>query len=177
MSKKIDLNNGQQEVMDALLAGYNVFLTGSAGTGKSVVIREFTKKAQSMGKNVVVVAPTGIAALNVDGATIHRTFNVPLHPLVNEPSKLPNEILVNCDTLIIEEISMCRIDLFDYIARMVFVADKARVSSGENQIQLVVVGDFFQLPPVMKQDEKAVSEKHYGRDIRKAYAFMSDYWC
>lgn len=177
MSKKIDLNNGQQEVMDALLAGYNVFLTGSAGTGKSVVIREFTKKAQSMGKNVVVVAPTGIAALNVDGATIHRTFNVPLHPLVNEPSKLPNEILVNCDTLIIEEISMCRIDLFDYIARMVFVADKARVSSGENQIQLVVVGDFFQLPPVMKQDEKAVLEKHYGRDIRKAYAFMSDYWC
>ena len=95
MSKKIDLNNGQQEVMDALLAGYNVFLTGSAGTGKSVVIREFTKKAQSMGKNVVVVAPTGIAALNVDGATIHMTFNVPLHPIVNEPSKLPNDISID----------------------------------------------------------------------------------
>ena len=174
--KEIILNDGQKEVMDALLNGDNVFLTGSAGTGKSVVIREFTNEMNRRRKNVVVVAPTGIAAQNVDGATIHRTFNIPLHPLVNDPPKTPNEILINCDTLIIEEISMCRIDLFDYISKLINTANMVRTGCGEEPIQVVVVGDFFQLPPVMKQDEKAVLNRHYGEDVRKAYAFQSEWW-
>ena len=174
--ENITLNNGQQDVMDALMRGDNVFLTGSAGTGKSVVIREFTQRSRSLGKNVLVVAPTGIAALNVNGATIHRTLNVPLHPLVNDPPKVANELLVNCDTLIIEEISMCRMDLFDYMIKMVNNANNIRLACGDNNVQVVVVGDFFQLPPVLKPNEKAVLDKHYGYDIRKGYAFQSEWW-
>lgn len=175
--EQIVLNQGQQNVMNALLNGYNVFLTGSAGTGKSVVIREFTKESKAQNKNVLVVAPTGIAALNVNGATIHRTFNVPLHPLVSNPPKSrSDDVLVNSDILIIEEISMCRMDLFDYMCKMVNDANKLRESCGDDPIQLVVVGDFFQLPPVMRPTERDVLVKHYGRDIRKGYAFQSEWW-
>lgn len=64
----------QQQAFDVLMTGKNVFLSGEAGTGKSTVLNKFRKEVSKLGKKVVVVAPTGIAAINVSGSTIHRTF-------------------------------------------------------------------------------------------------------
>jgi len=73
----MNLSKSQQIFMDAIMQGKNIFLTGKAGTGKSTVTKRAIKELQKKGKNVLVVAPTGIAANNVGGATMHSTFSLP----------------------------------------------------------------------------------------------------
>ena len=169
------LTQSQERAYNAIMSGYNVFLTGHAGTGKSYLLRKVIDDLANAKKNAVVTAPTGIAALNVGGTTIHRLFS--LNPDIYS-DRLPRvpPVLKKTDALFIDEISMCRIDLFDYVGRV--------LKKMGRPIQVVVVGDFCQLPPVMPwkgsssvyYDEKDILDRHFGFDIGGGYAFLSPQW-
>lgn len=160
-----------------LMQGYNAFVTGDAGTGKSYVIKKFIDDSRALDKNVMVVAPTGVAALNVGGATIHRTFRVPIGVVTKriEEIRVPRELL-HTDIIIMDEVSMCRIDLFDYVCMTIGKANITRKDRGQKPIQFVVVGDFFQLPPVITENDKIALLEHYKIDINRGYAFQSPFW-
>jgi ATP-dependent DNA helicase PIF1 len=140
----------------ALLAeGEHLFLTGKAGTGKSTLIRRFMAETE---RNVVVVAPTGIAALNVDGYTIHRLFGFRTTTTLDDvrgggyrPGRF-TKTLASLDTLIIDEASMVRADVFDMLAAALerFGPEPGKPFGG---VQIVLVGDLYQLPPVVTDGE------------------------
>lgn len=176
------LTEGQQKAFDLIGSGQNVYLSGLGGTGKSFVLKKIIDRARSEEKNVIVCAPTGIAALNVGGSTIHRvlgirpgrTLQAKADPFIKDDSPL-----LACDLMIVDEISMCRVDLFDYLTAALQKAAKLRKKSGRPPCQMMVVGDFCQLPPVIQREEKPVLDKKYGFDIGGGYAFMGsgwDYW-
>src|ERR1700710_2609973 len=107
-----------RQALELLAGGRHVFLTGKAGTGKSTLIRRFMS---STDRNVVVVAPTGIAALNVDGYTTHRLFSFRATTTLDDvrtgdyrPMRFVKTLAV-LDTLIVDEASMVRADLFDML--------------------------------------------------------------
>ena len=160
-----------------LMQGHNAFVTGDAGTGKSHLIRKFIDDSRDIGKNVMIVAPTGVAALNVGGATIHRTLRVPIGVVTKklDEIRVPRELL-HTDILIMDEVSMCRIDLFDFVCMNIGKANIIRKERDKNPIQFVVVGDFFQLPPVITENDKLVLLEHYKVDIQRGYAFQSPFW-
>lgn len=164
----------QESGLATLLSGANVFLTGNAGTGKSWLLNQFIEKQRDANKQLMIVAPTGIAAINIDGATIHRTFKAPIGPLVSKPKSCAKELL-SADTLICDEISMCRIDLFDYMMYQVVAANRERRKRGQADLQVVVCGDFFQLSPVITDRDREVLQKVYT-NLGKGYAFQSEYW-
>lgn len=164
-----NFTKSQEKAFKILCDGKNVFLTGKAGSGKSYVINKFIEKCEKEKKNILVTAPTGIAAINVGGVTIHRTFHVPLKPLTPyEPITVP-ETVKKADIIIIDEISMCRIDVFNYIARII-----AQVRF-DKPLQLIVVGDFFQLPPVITEKEKAFFKEFYP-ESSAGYCFQNELW-
>lgn len=165
----MQLTEHQQKAYDAMMSGKNVFLTGEAGTGKSFVISAFLKANKK--KNILVTAPTGIAAINIHGSTLHRVFGAPTHPIIsNVIKKVPDEVKV-ADVIIIDEISMCRVDLFDFVARNIRKAEEEE----NKRIQLIVIGDFFQLPPVTKKEDKELLKVIYPTS-KQFFAFESDYW-
>ena len=159
------LTKSQKEAMDLLLKGQNVFLTGEAGTGKSFLLNQFVTKVKD--KNVLLTAPTGIAALNINGATLHRTFHLAdIVGLAKEPTENSiSDVVKKADILIIDEISMCRLDVFEKVLKSILKADR--------KVQIVLVGDFLQLPPVLVDKEKEVYESFHGKKI---FAFESDLW-
>lgn len=162
----------QKSAFSALMAGRNVFLTGEAGTGKSYVLNAFLESCEEGGRKVLAMAPTGIAALNLKNATtIHRSLSIPigfLDPF--EDLGKPRSVLKEAEIIVIDEISMCRIDLFERVARMILAAKRATGSK-----QIVLVGDFFQLPPVVtRNDEEALLSYWPGND--EGYCFKSAYW-
>ena len=159
----------QKKAFELMMAGENVFLSGEAGTGKSYVINEFLK--EKTGKNILVTAPTGIAAINVNGITLHRAFKAPTEVIV-ETSKVIPKSVAEADIIIIDEISMCRIDLFDYVAKIILNAQKKT----RKNIQVIVVGDFFQLPPVILPKEKEILDNYYGFDVGEGFAFLGTEW-
>ncbi|MGW4091708.1 AAA family ATPase [Nocardia sp. NPDC004750] len=155
------------EFKDALYRldrGENLFLTGRAGTGKSTLIRRFLATTR---RNVVVAAPTGIAALNVEGYTIHRLFGF-LPTTTPEDVRLGRyspgrftPILRKLDTLIIDEASMVRADWFDCLtSALERFGPRPGIRFGG--VQLVLVGDLFQLPPVVKEVEKDYFAARYA---------------
>lgn len=145
----------------------HIFLTGDAGTGKSFLIQMFINKAKMNNKSVLVTAPTGIAAINIKGATLHSTFKIPLKPIIESDLKHIHknnfQLLQKTDILIIDEISMVRADVFSYVMRL--------VEQNNPNLKIILVGDFFQLPPVVKKEELDV----LGEDFIP-YAFCSPYW-
>jgi ATP-dependent DNA helicase PIF1 len=157
----------------ALLGGgEHVFLTGKAGTGKSTLIRHFIAETD---RNVVVVAPTGIAALNVDGFTIHRLFGFNTTTSLDDvrtgryyPGRFA-KTLASLDTLIIDEASMVRADLFDQVAAALerFGPEPGTPFGG---VQIVLVGDLYQLPPVVHEAEAAYLNARY----ETPYFFSAD---
>lgn len=178
------LTKGQRRALLHIKRGKNVFLSGGAGTGKSMVIQLAIDELQSLGKSVLVCAPTGIAALNVGGITIHRAFGFPAGICITdggEKNNRPMSIMTRttalvrgADTIIIDEISMVRMDLFDAV-----IASLTKIERKSNKkIQLVVVGDFYQLPPVLKNrtGEKLRLQEYYKKSIRSGYAFEGLYW-
>lgn len=136
----------------------NFFLNGKPGVGKSVLIRALTTFGQ---KSWYVAAPTGLAALNAGGRTLHSLFGIPVSDGIIDPTfnnfttnktTLAN-LKYNLRYLLIDEISMVRADQFDYVDRLLrFVKNKPDLAFGG--VQVVVVGDFFQLPPIVRSQEK-----------------------
>lgn len=135
---KISLSKDQYKAYQQLLSGNNVFLTGGAGTGKSFVLQLFINEMEKQNKNVIVCAPTGIAAINIQGVTIHRCFQVSPEPQVVKHIKKVPQVVKESDIIVIDEISMCRIDLFDFVVRTIMKAEENSLS----RKQIVVVGDF-----------------------------------
>ncbi len=180
---RIQLNSGQRKAVDSIRSGANVFLTGEGGTGKSVAIGEAVNLLRRDGRETILCAPTGIAARNIGGATIHSVFRFDLGPKVADSLEdvQPSKVVHEADTIIIDEIGMVRRDLMDAIARVVELENEARASDPEGgrlQLQLVVVGDFSQLPPVVTDKDKAALVAHYGQRSATTgfYAFEADGW-
>lgn len=152
----------------------NFFITGKAGTGKSFLLRLFTKGTT---KRVLRVAPTGIAALNIDGATIHKTFgyfnleHLNIEELNSKNLRLSpgtHAVLKNVHTVIVDEISMVRADVFDKIDKILKIVNKNEEPFGGKQ--MVVFGDLFQLPPIATKEETEYLMDQYGG----VYFFNSD---
>lgn len=173
------LNEEQQEIFDLLKTGQSMFITGSAGTGKSEVIKRYAKYAKEHNKNVVVTAPTGIAAINIEGATFHSTFKYPAKPIVKSDPEY-RDIRVRyaktwdyADIIIIDEISMLRVDVFDLFCMQLNDIQKRQ----NRNIQLIMLGDFFQLAPVITKLQKNVLLYQYPKiEETKGYAFTSEFW-
>lgn len=172
-SDNIDLDNKEfQDVWKLLrFTNQSIFLTGRAGTGKSTFLRYITRNIK---KNYVVLAPTGIAAVNVGGQTIHSFFRLPLKPVLpddpdfavsrlRERMKYPRplkKLLEKLDLIIIDEISMVRADTIDLIDRILRVfCHNMRVPFGGKQ--LLLVGDIYQLEPVVESQMKAIMRRFY----------------
>lgn len=178
---ELKMNAGQQAAVDAILDGRNVFLTGEGGTGKSVALRKAVNTLRHRGRKTVICAPTGIAAQLIGGATIHSAFRFDTVPKVaSELDKLePSKVISEADTVVIDEIGMVRRDLMDAIA-IVVKKENARRKAGDSRgdLQIVVVGDFSQLPPVVTNKDRPALVAHYGEDCAHSgfYAFESDGW-
>lgn len=169
----IDTNN--PEFQNALrLIQYtrqSVFLTGKAGTGKSTFLKHVCKVTK---KKYVVLAPTGIAAINAGGSTLHSFFKLPFHPLLpDDPnfqgkklhdtlkySSNHRKLIQNIELVIIDEISMVRADIIDFIDKVLRIYSRnMREPFGGKQVLLV--GDIFQLEPVVKADEREIISRFY----------------
>jgi len=162
-SKGITLTEEFKEALELLHAGRNVFLTGKAGTGKSTLINLYLGQTD---RKVVTVAPTGIAALNVDGMTIHRLFSFGTGVTIDRVRSsryVPTfaGVLEKLDTLIIDEVSMVRADLFDCIVAAL-ERFGPRPGTPFGGVQLVLVGDLYQLPPVVAESEETWVKDNFG---------------
>lgn len=147
--------------------GKNLFITGRAGTGKSTLLQLFRNTTK---KKTVVLAPTGIAALNVKGQTIHSFFGFPPKPL--EPHEIKKRrkrsLYKKMELLIIDEISMVRADLLDNIDR--FLRMNREVPLPFGGVQVVFFGDLFQLPPVVASEVEALK---FQFEYESPYFFSS----
>ncbi|MGF3055993.1 AAA family ATPase [Microbacterium sp. YY-01] len=164
VTPSIEITPEFAHTLELLHSGSNIFLTGKAGTGKSTLIRHFVS---TTARNTVTVAPTGIAALNVNGYTIHRLFSFWAGSNEDEirngeyyPRRFA-KVLRELDTLIIDEVSMVRADLFDTLAAALerFGPKPGTPFGG---VQLVLVGDLYQLPPVVTEREATYISETYG---------------
>lgn len=162
-----DQNNAEQ--MSALQCleqtSMSLFLTGSAGTGKSYFLQHYCEVTH---KKFVKLAPTGLAALNIRGQTIHSFFRLPLAPLTdaNHTSAITRryrkdkrELIRQLDLIIIDEISMVRCDLLDAMDRILRSVRHSKVPFGG--VQLLMVGDPFQLPPVTTAADQEEMQRAY----------------
>ena len=166
----------------------NIFLTGKAGTGKTTLLKEILKETE---KNYLVTAPTGVAAINAGGITLHSLLFLPLKTFL--PIKFSNhradlfcdraqlvkhqkfnrdklDLLLELELLIIDEISMVRADVFDAIDHT--LRRVRRNSAPFGGVQLLVIGDLFQLSPVVKQDVEYILREFY----KSPYFFDSQVW-
>lgn len=170
-----NFTRAQELSYNIMMSGENVVLTGDAGAGKSYTLEKVIEDKRKNNKSVIVVAPTGVAALHVGGSTAHRTFKIPFNPII-EPPKFISNVLSGVDTVIIEEVGMCRFDAFNFIAYQILATNNKRANLLLDPVQLIVSGDFFQLPPVMTNEDKGILEAHYGCQIPAGYAFLSALW-
>ena len=144
--------------------GKSIFLTGKAGTGKTTFLKTVVEKSA---KRAVVVAPTGIAALNAGGVTIHSFFQLPLSPFVPDAkmksrfdfSKEKRKIVASMDLLIIDEISMVRSDLLDAIDSVLRRFRNHFLPFGG--VQLLMIGDLAQLTPVVTPEDETILKNYY----------------
>ena len=153
--------------------GVSVFLTGKAGTGKTTFLKEIVRQTS---KRFAVVAPTGVAAINAGGVTIHSFFQLPLCPYLPDVKELVTEyqmpermrslrkervkILRTLDLLIIDEISMVRADILDAIDDI--LKRYRRNDRPFGGVQLLMIGDIQQLPPVVRESERPFMEQVYS---------------
>lgn len=150
--------------------GTSVFLTGKAGTGKTTFLCELRRRSP---KRMIVLAPTGVAAINAGGVTIHSFFQLPFGPYIagatetvksenrftNKFSREKINIIRSMDLLVIDEISMVRADLLDAVSDVLCrYKDRTRPFGG---VQLLMIGDLQQLAPVIKEEEWGLLKEHY----------------
>lgn len=161
----------QQIAYDAIMSNQNVCITGSGGVGKSYIIQQIREQIED---ETLFVAPTGIAAVNIGGATIHKTFGLNTGiqfstPSINDKIKdvLANEKLKR---LVIDEISMVRADTFSVIDKILKSVRKNKAPFGG--LQVVVIGDFYQLPPILTSKEKVPFSTKYD----SIFCFSTPAW-
>lgn len=148
----------QKEALAIMESGVCTLLTGAAGTGKTYVLRQFITRAQKQGKTVAVTATTGLAATHLNGTTIHSWSGIgiadEIHPkMVSKMSKSRADQLEKADILVIDEISMLhdyRLDMINEILQKVRGKDEPF-----GGMQVVLCGDFYQLPPVTRAEDRA----------------------
>lgn len=164
----------QEEVLTRLLTTKdNLFITGGAGTGKTFILAKWLMMANR--SRIAITAPTGVAALNMGGITLHRAFSIPFsiadtehHPVkvARFLKQTKRQFLAKMDVLLIDEISMARSDILDFISTMLKEIRKSDAPFGG--VRLIAVGDPFQLPPVVPQHEK--------ERVSKPWFFQSEAW-
>ena len=171
---RIDLENPelQQALQIIQFTRRSLFLTGKAGTGKSTFLRYIAAHTK---KKHVILAPTGIAAINAGGSTLHSFFKLPFHPLLPNdvqfsPRNIRKVLRYNSDKIkvireleliIIDEISMVRADIIDFIDKVLRVySHNMREPFGGKQ--LLLVGDIYQLEPVVKEDDRQLLLPFYN---------------
>ena len=161
---------------------HSLFLTGKAGTGKSTFLRYIAKNTK---KKTVILAPTGIAAINAGGVTLHSFFHLPFHPLLPTDMRYDSrhirdtlkygsdriKLLKEIELIIIDEISMVRADIIDFIDKVlrIYCRNRREPFGGK---QLLLVGDTFQLEPVIKDDERQLLQPFYT----SIYFFNARVW-
>lgn len=148
----------EKQIQKALDGKRNLFITGSAGTGKTYLLRHFIEEHP----NTLVCAPTGTAAENIGGTTIHRAFGVPVPAYdgnIRDVSPSTLKTIAAADTIIVDEISMCRNDVFAFMVKVLHKAERMKGA----KIRMIVSGDFFQLPPVVQKREEKFFRK-FGLD-------------
>lgn len=159
------LTEKQQAFLDAAMLGQSLYLTGKAGTGKSYIIKKAIEDLQRAGKKVIALAPTGIAANNIGGQTIHsmfslRPFGVLDFDACNFVKSNKRQILDMADTIIIDEISMLRPDVLDAMHWTL----RKNGCDGLATKQIIFVGDIKQLPPVLDDNMRSVLYQTYDGD-------------
>ena len=180
---ELDLDN--KEWQDALqivdFTRRSLFLTGKAGTGKSTFLRYVVQHTK---KKCVVLAPTGIAAINAGGSTLHSFFKLPFHPLLPNDTRYDRrhiketlkytsaqrKLLREVELIIIDEISMVRADIIDFIDKVLRIYTRNYEPFGGKQ--LLLVGDIYQLEPVLKEDDRQLLRPFY----QSAYFFNAKVW-
>jgi ATP-dependent DNA helicase PIF1 len=159
-TEEIDINPDFKACLHEMERTDNcLFITGKAGTGKSTLLRYWRKHTR---KKAVVLAPTGIAALNIGGQTIHSFFGFPPRPLKKEEIKVRRnrKMFQALDAIVIDEISMVRADMLEQIDYFLRVNTNIRKPFGG--IQMIFFGDLFQLPPVIaSREEKMLFQQNY----------------
>ena len=181
--QKLDLDN--KEWQDALqivdFTRRSLFLTGKAGTGKSTFLRYVVANSK---KKSVVLAPTGIAAINAGGQTLHSFFKLPFHPLLPNDTRYDRrhiketlkytsaqrKLLRELELIIIDEISMVRADIIDFIDKVLRIYTRNYEPFGGKQ--LLLVGDVYQLEPVLKEEDRLLLRPFY----QSAYFFNAKVW-
>ncbi len=159
---KLEISNKFKELFKEIeKTKEHYFITGSAGTGKSTLIRYIRKNTK---KRVAVVAPTGLAALNVSGSTIHKFFHFSIHVQKEnlQPTRISmqKKLLNTLQMLIVDEVSMLRADLLDCMDYCLRInRNKKDIPFGG--VQILFIGDLFQLPPVITNKEKSEFYKKY----------------
>ena len=181
--QQLDLDN--KEWQDALqIINYtrrSLFLTGKAGTGKSTFLRYVSKNTK---KKHVILAPTGIAAINAGGSTLHSFFKLPFHPLLLNDTQYDwrnlkktlkytgaqRKLIREVELIIIDEISMVRADIIDFIDKVLRAYTRNPEPFGGKQ--LLLVGDIYQLEPVLKDEDRQLLQPFYP----SPYFFNAKVW-
>lgn len=165
-SHGIEINDQFAKALELMNGGEkNLFVTGRAGTGKSTLLTYFRETTK---RQVVVLAPTGVAAVNVKGQTIHSFFGFKPDITVEKARRVAKKVLSlneagvyqKIETLVIDEISMVRADVFDCVDAFLRIARK-RGGAAFGGARLVMIGDLYQLPPVVPSRERDIFSHHY----------------
>lgn len=153
-----------RDAIETLMSGRNAYICGKGGTGKSLVSKIFIKKMESSGKKVLVAAPSGLAAFSIGGSTIHSILKMNANKVYQKgekPSEKSVAVLKDADCLLVDECGMLRIDHFSYLTSCIKLVEKRY----GKRVQLVIVGDFLQLPPVVTSKEREGLERAYGKKM------------
>lgn len=165
------LTKDQHTALEVLREGRHCLLLGEGGVGKSALLELYIRERRLAGDNVICCAPTGIAALNLSGGcTIHRMLGVPPRSVYhhNMTADANKDTLACANVIVMDEVSMCRLDLFDLTMRTI-------IQHAPIDCQIVLVGDFHQLPPVITDKERPYIQREYPH-MRDGFAFEGDMW-
>ena len=161
-----------QALSELLAANRNVRIAGSGGTGKTRLINDYLDRLPpSERSQTLVVAPTGLAASHIDGLTVHKAFGLSNEVQTREPLQNVPKNLLKLHRVIIDEVSMLRIDLFERIVSIL----QSIEAQEQRHIQLIVLGDFGQLDPVCTKEDRKLLQQLYP-EAKGIYAFHSELW-